>query len=105
MPPYPVFIRAGRRTSVWAGFDTPHHIAVKYDSMLRFLGSGIQVAYAPHVAVKMCLGGENNRSLKNIFHKSIENYRALKATRIGALSALVWKKLSKLPQFLRRRRA
>ena len=70
--------------------------------MLRILGSGIRVAYVPQVLVKMRLGGASNRSLQNILQKSREDYRALRANRVGGLGALAWKNLSKLPQFLRR---
>ena len=66
------------------------------------LNKGIRAAYVPQVLVKMRLGGASNRSLKNILQKSREDYRALKANRVGGLGALAWKNLSKLPQFLRR---
>jgi hypothetical protein len=50
--------------------------------------------------VRMRTGGVSNRSLKNIVRKSIEDYRALQKNRVGGLGALIWKNLSKLPQFL-----
>jgi glycosyltransferase len=102
MPPHPAFYV---RRSVYerlGGFDTSYRIAADYDCMLRFLSRGIKVVYVPQVLVKMRLGGASNRSFKNILRKSREDYRALKANRVGGLPALVWKNFSKLPQFLRR---
>jgi len=72
--------------------------------MLRFLARAkIKPAYIPSVMVKMRLGGASNRSLGNIIRKSREDYRALKQNGVGGLWALMWKNLSKLPQFVKRR--
>ncbi|WP_201265476.1 hypothetical protein [Mariprofundus sp. EBB-1] len=51
--------------------------------------------------VKMRLGGESNRPVNNIIRKSKEDYRALKGNGVGGVWALVWKNLSKLPQFFK----
>lgn len=102
MPPHPAFYV---RRSVYerlGGFDTSYRIAADYDCMLRFLTRGIKVVYTPQVLVKMRLGGESNRSLKSILRKSREDYRVLKANRVGGLRALAWKNFSKLPQFFKR---
>lgn len=102
MPPHPAFYA---RRSVYerlGDFDTRYRIAADYDCMLRFLNGGVKAAYVPHVLVKMRLGGASNRSLRNILNKSREDYRALKANRVGGMGALVWKNLSKLPQFFKR---
>jgi len=53
------------------------------------------------VLVKMRLAGASNRSLGNMIRKSREDYRALKNNGVGGLSALAWKNLSKLPQFVK----
>lgn len=103
MPPHPTFYV---RRSVYERlgmFDTSYRIAADYDCMLRFLGAGgIRVAYIPHVLVKMRLGGESNRSLKNILQKSKEDFRALTSNHVGGVGALVWKNASKLGQFWKR---
>jgi glycosyltransferase len=68
--------------------------------MLRYLATGgIKLAYLPDVMVKMRVGGESNRSLSRILQKSREDYRALKANRVGGLAALALKNVSKLKQF------
>jgi len=103
MPPHPTFYV---RRSVYerlGGFDTSYRIAADYDCMLRFLGAaGLRVAYIPEVLVKMRLGGASNRTLRNIVRKSSEDLRALRRNGVGGIGALIWKNLSKLPQFLRR---
>jgi len=65
----------------------------------------------PRVLVRMRLGGKSNRTLKEVVQKSWEDYQILRRHGRGgppgtgslvALSALAWKNLSKLPQFVRR---
>lgn len=104
MPPHPTFYVRRALYGQLGGFDATYRIAADYDCMLRFLGKGgIRVAYIPAVLVKMRVGGASNRSLRNILRKSREDYRALRKNGVGGMAALVWKNLSKMPQFLRRR--
>jgi glycosyltransferase involved in cell wall biosynthesis len=101
MPPHPTFYVRRAVYERMGMFDTNYRIAADYDCMLRFLGKGrVRVGYIPEVLVKMRLGGASNRSIKNILRKSQEDYRALKNNKVGGMGALVWKNLSKLPQFI-----
>lgn len=101
MPPHPTFYVRRETYAELGGFDTSYHIAADYDCMLRFLKrGGIRVSYIPEVLVKMRTGGMSNRSLRNILHKSAEDYRALKQNRVGGLATLLLKNLRKIPQFL-----
>lgn len=103
MPPHPTFYVRRSVYEEMGGFDTSFHIAADYDCMLRFLGMGkINCHYIPEVLVRMRVGGESNRSIKNIFRKSLEDYQALKRNKIGGIGALLWKNFSKLPQFFLR---
>jgi glycosyltransferase len=85
-------------------FDTDFKIAADYELMLRFLERHqITTLYIPSVLVKMRTGGTSNRSLRNILLKSKEDYRARKTNNINnALSTVLLKNLSKIPQFLGR---
>jgi len=104
MPPHPTFYVRRSVYEQHGSFDISFRIAADYDCMLRFLGrAAVDVAYIPSVMVKMRLGGESNRSVSNIIRKSKEDYRALKGNGVGGVWALVWKNLSKLPQFFKRR--
>lgn len=103
MPPHPTLYVRRSLYERAGGFDTSYQIAADYDCMLRLL-SKIEgrVVYIPEVLVRMRLGGTSNRSLRNMILKSREDYRALRANRIGGFGTLAWKNLSKLGQFVRR---
>jgi glycosyltransferase involved in cell wall biosynthesis len=100
MPPHPTFYAKRSVYEQFGLFDTNYRIAADYDCMLRFLGrGGVHAVYIPDVLVRMRVGGASNRSLRNLLRKSREDYRALRTNGVGGLGALVWKNLSKLPQF------
>jgi len=102
MPPHPTFYVRRVVYERFGGFDTSFRIAADYDCMLRFLGvAKIKCTYIPEVLVKMRVGGASNRSLSNILLKSREDYLALKKNSVGGTWALIWKNMSKLPQFFR----
>jgi len=100
MPPHPTLFLRRSVIERLGGYDTDYQIAADYEAILRYLGPGaIRLAYLPEVLVKMRLGGESNRSIARMVRKSREDYRALRTSKVGGVSALVWKNLSKLPQF------
>jgi glycosyltransferase len=103
MPPHPALFVRRQVIERHGGYDTRLRIAADYDAILRWFGTGlISAVWLPRVLVKMRVGGESNRSLARILTKSREDLHALRANRIGGVSALAWKNLSKLPQFIRR---
>jgi len=103
MPPHPTLFLRRSLYERFGGFDTRYCIAADYDLMLRMLTqlSG-RVVYLPALLVRMRLGGISNRSLAKVLRKSWEDYRALRANGVGGVAALIWKNLSKLPQFFRK---
>ncbi len=103
MPPHPTLYVRRHVYEQHGLFDTSFRIAADYDFILRTLGqAGVGVRYIPEVLVKMRVGGASNRSLRNILRKSSEDLRALRRNGVGGVGALMWKNLSKLPQFLGR---
>jgi len=103
MPPHPTLFLRRRVFDAFGLYDTSFRIAADYEAVLRMFGSGrIVSVHLPEVLVKMRLGGESNRNLGRILHKSREDYRAIRRHRVGGLATLVAKNLSKLPQFVRR---
>lgn len=103
MPPHPTLYVRREVYEQYGLFDTSFRIAADYDFILRLLSEGgVGVRYIPEVLVKMRVGGASNRSLRNIVRKSSEDLRALRRNGVGGLGALMWKNLSKLPQFLGR---
>lgn len=103
MPPHPTLYLRRSLYERHGSFDTHYRIAADYDLMLRILSRlNGRIVYLPEVLIRMRVGGASNRSLRHIARKSWEDYRALRSNRMGGLGALIWKNLSKLPQFLHR---
>ena len=103
MPPHPTLFVRRRVLEKFGVYNTSYRIAGDYDAILRWFGSpGFRAGYVPEVLVKMRIGGESNRSLARIMHKSREDYRALRSNNIGGLHTLAIKNLSKIFQFIRR---
>ena len=101
MPPHPTLFLKREIYNKYGLFDTSFKIAADYDFMLRILKHNIKIAYIPEVLYKMRVGGESNKSIKNILLKSKEDYRALKKNEIGGINTLIYKNISKLPQFFK----
>ena len=58
-------------------FDLSFRLAADFEIMLRFLEKhNISTAYLKEPLVKMRLGGESNKSFKNIYYQNIECLRA-----------------------------
>jgi len=101
MPPHPTLYLRRQVIERWGAFDDSYRIAADYDAILRYFAKGgIRPAYVPRVLVKMRVGGESNRSLSRILQKSREDYRALRANKVGGVRTLVAKNLGKLGQFI-----
>ena len=100
MPPHPTFFVKKEIYNNFGTFNTDYKISADYDLMLRFLGKHkITVAYLPQITVKMRIGGESNKNLKNIIRKMKEDYRAMKNNNIGGIRTLIRKNTSKISQF------
>lgn len=103
MPPHPTLYVRREWYERIGGFDVRYRIAADYFSILSlFSQPGFKAVYLPHVIVKMRLGGESNRSLKNIIRKSREDLDALHRSGVGGVGALAWKNASKIMQFFKR---
>lgn len=101
MPPHPTLFLRREVFERHGLYDQRYRIAADYDAVLRYFSrEDLRPVYIPEVLVKMRIGGESNRSLGRILRKSREDYRALKANRIGGIAALAWKNVSKVPQFV-----
>ena len=101
MPPHPTFYLKRSLLPALGGFDFSLKIAADYDFMLRcLLRPGATASYAPHVLVRMRLGGASNASFTAMLHKSREDLLVLRRHRVGGWLALACKNLRKLPQYL-----
>lgn len=100
MPPHPTLYVRKEWYERIGGFDTSYRISADYLSILQLFSTpGFNVHYLPDVLVKMRVGGVSNRSFSNIVQKSLEDYRALRATGVGGVRTLFNKNLSKVGQF------
>ena len=102
MPAHPTLVLKREIYQKYGGFDLDFKIAADYDFMLRVLKSGINVKYIPKILYKMRVGGESNKSIKNIVRKNLEDLRALKKNEVGGVCALMTKNFSKIGQFLKK---
>lgn len=60
-------------------FDITNRLAADYEFLIRVIGRDkIRVKYIPKVLVRMRLGGETNKSIKNIIKQNYEIIRAAK---------------------------
>lgn len=101
MPPHPTFYMRKECYRRLGGFDTSLRISADYDAMLRYLlDSEMKTTYIPTVLVKMKVGGESNRNLKNILLKSKEDLSVIKHHNLNGICTLIFKNVSKIKQFL-----
>ena len=101
MPPHPTYYMKRELYEKFGSFDLSFKIAGDYDSLLRYLWkNNISMSYIPKVLLKMRVGGASNRSLKNIIQKTKEDISALKNNGVPVFRAILWKNLSKIPQFI-----
>jgi len=78
-PAHPTFFVKREVYEKYGMFNLDFKIAADYELMLRFLEKyKITTAYLPEILVKMRVGGESNRSIKNIIRANIECYKAWK---------------------------
>lgn len=100
-PPHPTFFVKKEIYEKYGLFDLEFKIAADYELMLRFLEKyKISTSYIPEVLVKMRVGGESNRSIKNIIKANVECYKAWKKNglRINP-TTFILKPLSKILQY------
>lgn len=103
MPPHPTFFMQRELYQRLGQFDLSLNIAADYDSLLRYLWSNqVQAVYLPRVVTKMRVGGASNRSVRNIIEKTKEDIQALKNNGIFWPTAVLFKNISKIPQFIKR---
>ncbi len=77
MPPHPAFFVRKDIYDKYGLFNLDFPISADYEIMLRFLYRyNISTQYLPRVLVKMSIGGNSNRNLKNIINGNRECYRA-----------------------------
>jgi glycosyltransferase len=105
MPPHPTLFIKKEIFEKYGLYRTDMKISADYEMVLRlFYRYKITVHYLPLTTYSMTIGGASNKSLRNIFVKSSEDYRAMKLHSIPfPVKTLVFKNLSKIPQFFNKK--
>lgn len=88
-PAHPTFYIKKTIYDKFGLFDLSFSLAADFEIMLRFLDKyKISTTYLKEPLVKMRLGGETNKSLKNIYYQNIECLRAFKKNNIKVTKLL-----------------
>jgi len=100
MPAHPTLFLKKEIYDKHGSFDLNYKVSADYDFMVRILkDSELNFKYLPQVVTKMKVGGNSNRSLRNIIKKSREDFEIIKKNKIGGFVTLLQKNLSKISQF------
>ncbi len=101
MPPHPTLFLRKEIYQKMGEFDLQYKIAADYDFMMRVLTTKkYKIAYLPETILKMRVGGQSNKSLKNIIRKSTEDYQIAKKYFQSPEGTILFKNIRKIPQFL-----
>jgi glycosyltransferase len=99
MPPHPTVFLKKELCAELGSYNTKYRIASDYDYMLRALKKkNLNICYLPEVLVCMRVGGESNKSVRNLAVKSFEDLNIIKNNGVGGYRVLLRKNLSKIPQ-------
>ncbi len=94
-PAHPTFYARKSVYENYGTFNASFKLAADIDLMMRFLEKAKLVSeYVPEVWVKMRMGGETNKSIKNIFNQNMEVIRSLKSQ--GIIVSLIKYSLLKI---------
>ncbi|WP_010179194.1 glycosyltransferase family 2 protein [Aquimarina agarilytica] len=100
MPAHPTLFLKKQVYRKHGSFNLKYKIAADYDFMVRiFKDETLKFKYVNKVFTKMRIGGASNRSIKNIIHKTKEDYSVIKSNKAGGLDGILNKNVSKIKQF------
>ena len=100
MPPHPTTYFSKKFIEKVGKFNEQYKISSDYDFLVRALSDKkISAIYIPETIVKMRLGGNSNKSIKNILIKMKEDYEIIKKNNLKGLFTLILKNLQKIGQF------
>ena len=101
MPPHPSFFVKSQIYKKFGKFNLRLRFSADYELMLRFLlKHRISAYYFPQCVIKMRIGGQNNKSLKNRLKANYEDRLAWKINKLkGGFLASAMKPVSKIHQY------
>ena len=99
-PAHPTFYIKKKVYDDFGLFDLKFKLAADFEIMLRFLEKyKITTKYLNQSLVKMRLGGETNKSLKNIFNQNLECIKAFRENKVS-VNPLLYPILRIIPKLL-----
>lgn len=104
-PPHPTFFVKKEIYQQYGYFDLNMKVSADFELMIRFLEKyNISTSYLPEVIVRMRIGGESNRSIKNIIagNKSILKAFDKNGIKVNKLMYLFHRFLPKILQIIKR---
>lgn len=103
-PPHPTLYLRRSVFERCGGFDLRYRIQSDFDFCLRtFEKVKVASRYVPKVLVKMRVGGESNRSLRNVVRGNLEAYRSCRSNGLQVPPTFIVRKvLSRIPQYFQR---
>ena len=104
-PQHPSFFVKNEIYKKYGVFDTSMEVSADFDLMLRFLERHkISTAYLPKVLVKMRIGGESNKSIRNIITSNRSILRAFDKNRIkvNKLAYIFYRLVPKIFQMIKK---
>ncbi len=103
MPPHPTLYIEKNVYEEFGTYKLDFKISSDYELILRFFWTNsLSLSYIPETLVHMKTGGASNKSIKNIFKKTIEDAKAIKLNNMNVFPTLFLKNISKLNQFFNR---
>ncbi len=105
MPPHPTLFVKKSVYDRMGLYKTDMRVAADYDMILRmFYVNKIRAGYIPNVTYCMGIGGNSNKSIKNIIVKSYEDYLSMRINGIPVpMYTLFLKNIRKITQFFNKR--
>lgn len=99
MPPHPTFYIKKNLFLKAQKYNTAFSIAADYDFMLKcLLLDKMRIHYIPSTLMMMRIGGNSNKSIKNILRKSIQDYKIANIYFNSPLAVVIFKNLRKISQ-------
>jgi len=99
MPAHPATYFSKKFINLIGNYDTKYRISSDYDFLVRALiNKKISAIYIPKTFVKMKIGGNSNKSIRNICIKIIEDYKIIKKNKLNGFISLILKNLQKIKQ-------
>lgn len=99
-PPHPSLFIKKKVYNKYGSFDLKFSLASDFELMFRFFHiNDIKYSYLPETIIKMRLGGETNKSLKNIIKQNLEILNVFKKYNIK-ISPLIYLYQRLFPKFV-----